>query len=190
MSYKENAHANKLYHHGYSQKKMKISIRMVLVLQWVLAICALSSRDWLPPGYQWCQFSVIGLGVWSIIERDSVEAVFLYTVGTSISVIIDIIFVWASFATGKNDAKELDRMGMFNFSAAAVIIHIMVKPIQIIIIHQIYKDRGGEYGFNFQHVLPGSGRYENIDDEAESFQSNTYKPMSNIQQKAVPTYQS
>lgn len=55
MSYKENAHANKLFHHGYSQKKMKISIRMVLVLQWVLAICALSSRDWLPPGYQWCQ---------------------------------------------------------------------------------------------------------------------------------------
>ena len=49
---------------------------------------------------------------------------------------------------------------------------IMAK---IIIIHQIYKDRGGEYGFNFQHVLPGSGRYENIDDEAESFQSNTYK---------------
>ena len=46
---------------------------------------------------------------------------------------------------------------------------------KIIIIHQIYKDRGGEYGFNFQHVLPGSGRYENIDDEAESFQSNTYK---------------
>ena len=109
---------------------MKISIRMVLVLQWVLAICALSSRDWLPPGYQWCQvrfvrwyilsvfyqwnnlvtcslvlepfncrltwsiqFSVIGLGVWSIIERDSVEAVFLYTVGTSISVIIGRVFL-------------------------------------------------------------------------------------------------
>ena len=62
MSYKENAHANKLCHHGYSQKKkMKISIRMVLVLQWVLAICALSSRDWLPPGYQWCQVRPIPL---------------------------------------------------------------------------------------------------------------------------------
>ena len=48
----------------------------------------------------------------------------------NIKTVLDIIFVWASFATGKNDAKELDRMGMFNFSAAAVIIHIMVKPIQ------------------------------------------------------------
>ena len=46
------------------------------------------------------------------------------------NIVLDIIFVWASFATGKNDAKELDRMGMFNFSAAAVIIHIMIKPIQ------------------------------------------------------------
>ena len=42
-------------------EKMKISIRMVLVLQWVLAICALSSRDWLPPGYQWCQVRHISL---------------------------------------------------------------------------------------------------------------------------------
>ena len=48
----------------------------------------------------------------------------------NLNTVLDIIFVWASFATGKNDAKELDRMGMFNFSAAAVIIHIMVKPIQ------------------------------------------------------------
>ena len=72
MSYKENAHANKLYYHGYSQKKMKISIRMVLVLQWVLAICALSSRDWLPPGYQWCQVRFLFIGVFcqsEIVQR-------------------------------------------------------------------------------------------------------------------------
>ena len=54
----------------------------------------------------------------------------LFLILKNLNAVLDIIFVWASFATGKNDAKELDRMGMFNFSAAAVIIHIMVKPIQ------------------------------------------------------------
>ena len=34
---------------------MKISIRMILLTQWILTICALSARDWLPSGYQWCQ---------------------------------------------------------------------------------------------------------------------------------------
>ena len=54
----------------------------------------------------------------------------IFLIWKNLNTVLDIIFVWASFATGKNDAKELDRMGMFNFSAAAVIIHIMVKPIQ------------------------------------------------------------
>jgi len=70
---------------------MKISIRMILLTQWILTICALSARDWLPSGYQWCQFSIIGLGVWSIIERESVEAVFLYSLATAISILIGIM---------------------------------------------------------------------------------------------------
>ena len=70
-------------------KMIKVSIRMILLLQWVLAIGALSAHTpWLPAGYQWCQFSVIGLGVWSIIERDSVEAVMMYTLATLISILL------------------------------------------------------------------------------------------------------
>ena len=47
-----------------------------------------------------------------------------------------------------------------------------------VVIYQIYKDRGGEYGFNIEQVLPGRGRYENIEDEPESFHSNSaYKEL-------------
>merc|ERR1739838_139022 len=165
---------------------IKVSLRMILLCQWVLAIGSLSSHmTWLPAGYQWAQFSIIGLGVWSIIERDSVEAIMMYTLATIISTMLDIIYVSTSFNGANKDSS------LFKLSAAAVIIHILVKPVQTLILYQIYKDRGGEYGFNIGHVLPGSGAYENIgDDEADSFTSNTYKPMTPLQSKAVPQYQS
>ena len=47
-----------------------------------------SHSKWLPDGYQWSQFSIIGLGIWSIIERDSVEAVMMYTLATLISILL------------------------------------------------------------------------------------------------------
>ena len=56
-----------------------------------------SHSRWLPDGYQWCQFSIIGLGIWSIIERDSVEAVMMYTLATLISIILGKPFHLYSF---------------------------------------------------------------------------------------------
>merc|ERR1712189_164159 len=109
----------------------------------------------------------------------------MYTLATLISILLDIIYLSVSFKIGSVE----DSGAMFKLSAAAAIIHILIKPIQTLVLYQVYKDRGGEYGFNISSVLPGN-TYEHIgDDEAESFVSNTYKPMTPIQ-KPVPQYQS
>ena len=87
----------------------------------------------------------------------------------------DIIYIATAFSRSAKDTP------LFKLSASCAIIHVLVKPIQTLILHQVYKERGGEYGFNIGRVLPGHN-YENIgtEDEAESFVSNTYKVLDYV----------
>jgi len=67
---------------------------------------------------------------------------------------------------------------MRKFSAAMAIIHLISKPLQSIILYHMYKERGGEYGFNTLG-LPNS-MYENIGDpESSEGVSSQYKERNN-----------
>ena len=77
-------------------------------------------------------------------DRDSSEPLFLYLGGTVLSVLLDIIFIAAAFHSPLAAAAS----SLCKFSAAMAIIFLISKPFQAVILYHMYKERGGDYGFN------------------------------------------
>ena len=78
-----------------------------------------------------------------MIDRDSSEPMFLYLGGTLLSIILDIIFIAAAFNSKLQTVSSLCK-----FSAAIAIIFLISKPLQAILLYHMFKERGGDYGFN------------------------------------------
>lgn len=81
------------------------------------------------------------------MDRESVEAIFLYLCGTMVSILLDIINIASFYALVSASDSSL-----YKFSAAMAIIHLIAKPFECIILYHMYKERGGEYGINIGFI--------------------------------------
>ncbi|KAJ8257570.1 hypothetical protein GJAV_G00187080 [Gymnothorax javanicus] len=102
---------------------------------------------WLPSSYAWGNFSVLGVGVWAIAQRDSLDAVLMFLVGMTVTLLTDVVHfgVYYPLAEGLVDRSR----DTFRFSVGMAILSLLLKPISCFFLYQMYRERGGEYNVNF-----------------------------------------
>ncbi|XP_038630012.1 type-1 angiotensin II receptor-associated protein [Scyliorhinus canicula] len=104
---------------------------------------------WLPQPYIWSNYAILAIGVWAIAQRDSVDALVMYLVGTVITILTDIIHIAISYdrLAGKQvDGASRDQ---FRFSVGMAILSLLLKPVSCLFVYQMYKERGGDCNLNF-----------------------------------------
>ncbi|XP_065506019.1 type-1 angiotensin II receptor-associated protein isoform X2 [Caloenas nicobarica] len=114
-----------------------------------------------PASYAWGNFTVLAVGIWAIVQRDSLDAIMMFLTGLLLTVLTDIIHVSVFYPPNNylTDAKR--------FSIGMAIFSLLLKPLSCYLVYQMYRERGGEYTFNIGVARAGQDRsaYEPIDQQ-------------------------
>lgn len=115
----------------------------------------------LPASYAWGNFSVLAVGIWAIVQRDSLDAVMMFLTGLLLTVLTDIIHI-SIFYPPNNYLTDTNR-----FSIGMAIFSLLLKPVSCYLVYRMYRERGGEYTFNIGVTRAGRDRstYEPIDQQ-------------------------
>ncbi|XP_061584441.1 type-1 angiotensin II receptor-associated protein isoform X2 [Cololabis saira] len=143
-----------------------INLKAIVLVHWLLTVWG--CMVWLPKSFPWGNFSVLAVGVWAIAQRDSVDAVLMFLIGMVMTILTDIIH-FSLFYGPSNFAPEMGH-DVFRFSAGMAILNLLLKPVSCFFVYQMYRERGGEYNFNFGFptVTRERAAYQSIDNQEES----------------------
>ncbi|KAM6191705.1 type-1 angiotensin II receptor-associated protein isoform 2-T2 [Sarcoramphus papa] len=114
-----------------------------------------------PASYAWGNFSVLAVGIWAIVQRDSLDAIMMFLTGLLLTVLTDIIHI-SVFYPPNNSLADVKR-----FSIGMAIFSLLLKPVSCYLVYRMYRERGGEYTFNIGVTHAGRDRsaYEPIDQQ-------------------------
>uniref|UniRef100_A0A8B9DX52 Angiotensin II receptor associated protein n=1 Tax=Anser cygnoides TaxID=8845 RepID=A0A8B9DX52_ANSCY len=114
-----------------------------------------------PASYAWGNFSILAVGIWAVVQRDSLDAIMMFLTGLLLTVLTDIIHVCVFYPSNDylTDVKR--------FSIGMAIFSLLLKPASCYFVYQMYRERGGEYAFNIGRMLKGSILYSWIMPEKE-----------------------
>ncbi|XP_010117992.1 PREDICTED: type-1 angiotensin II receptor-associated protein [Chlamydotis macqueenii] len=114
-----------------------------------------------PASYAWGNFSVLAVGIWAIVQRDSLDAIVMFLTGLLLTVLTDIIHI-SVFYPPNNYLTDVKR-----FSIGMAILSLLLKPVSCYLVYRMYRERGGEYTFNIGVSRAGRDRstYEPIDQQ-------------------------
>ncbi|NWI69952.1 ATRAP protein, partial [Todus mexicanus] len=91
-----------------------------------------------PSSYAWGNFTVLAVGIWAIVQRDSLDAILMFLTGLLLTVLTDIIHV-SIFYPSNNHPSDLKR-----FSLGMAIFSLLLKPVSCYLVYRMYRERGGE----------------------------------------------
>ncbi|XP_053818746.1 type-1 angiotensin II receptor-associated protein isoform X1 [Vidua macroura] len=135
-----------------------VSLKAIILVHWLLTVWG-SMNYMLPLSYAWGNFSVLAVGIWAIVQRDSLDAITMFLTGLLFTVLTDIIHISIFYPSHDflSDAKR--------FSIGMAIFSLLLKPVSCYLVYRMYQERGGELTFNIG--VTGAGRdqstYEPID---------------------------
>ncbi|NXK06592.1 ATRAP protein, partial [Herpetotheres cachinnans] len=91
-----------------------------------------------PASYAWGNFSVLAVGIWAIVQRDSLDAIMMFLTGLLLTVLTDIIHISVFYPSNKylTDTKR--------FSIGMAIFSLLLKPVSCYLVYRMYRERGGE----------------------------------------------
>ncbi|XP_009983159.1 PREDICTED: type-1 angiotensin II receptor-associated protein [Tauraco erythrolophus] len=114
-----------------------------------------------PASYAWGNFTVLAVGIWAIVQRDSLDAIMMFLTGLLLTVLTDIIHI-SVFYPPNNHLTDVKR-----FSMGMAIFSLLLKPVSCYLVYRMYRERGGEYTFNIGVARAGRDRstYEPIDQQ-------------------------
>nr|XP_009936409.1 PREDICTED: type-1 angiotensin II receptor-associated protein [Opisthocomus hoazin] len=114
-----------------------------------------------PASYVWGNFSVLAVGIWAIVQRDSLDAIMMFLTGLLLTVLADIIHISVFYPTHKSLTDVM------RFSIGMAIFSLLLKPVSCYLVYRMYRERGGEYIFNIGVTCAGQDRstYEPIDQQ-------------------------
>ncbi|XP_008942573.1 PREDICTED: type-1 angiotensin II receptor-associated protein [Merops nubicus] len=114
-----------------------------------------------PASYAWGNFSVLAVGIWAIVQRDSLDAIMMFLTGLLLTVLTDIIHI-SIFYRSHDHFSDLKR-----FSLGMAIFSLLLKPLSCYLVYRMYRERGGEYALNIGVSPAGRDRsaYEPIDQQ-------------------------
>ncbi|CAK8689471.1 type-1 angiotensin II receptor-associated protein-like [Clavelina lepadiformis] len=130
-----------------------ISLKAVVLIHWFLFVWGTIFGS---GPYIWCNIAVLAVGVWAIADRQSVDAIFLFMVMLIISILVDIVDLAVHF-------RPEQASGYYKFGGGMAIANLILKPVSIALLFQMYKDRGGEYNITFG---PNAPSYDDIGNES------------------------
>uniref|UniRef100_A0A8D0EX85 Angiotensin II receptor associated protein n=1 Tax=Strix occidentalis caurina TaxID=311401 RepID=A0A8D0EX85_STROC len=119
----------------------------IILVHWLLTVWGCMNYMF-PASYAWGNFSVLAVGIWAIVQRDSLDAIMMFLMGLLLTVLTDIIHVSVFYPSNNNltDAKR--------FSIGMAIFSLLLKPVSCYLVYRMYRERGGEYTFNIGRMLP------------------------------------
>lgn len=148
------------------------SLRVVVIVHFILTVWASMTPNYLPTAYIYMNLFILAFGAYGILNPDNVEAVFMCTLLSAASILLDAIMIGIHEQIGHGIYEKLltdaNQRNEYRFSLGMSIINLLIKPFTTFVLYRIYQDRGGQYGdFN----IPGMpafggghpGTYENID---------------------------
>ncbi|NXA53959.1 ATRAP protein, partial [Nothocercus julius] len=91
-----------------------------------------------PASYAWGNFSILAVGIWAIVQRDSLDAIMMFLSGLLLTVLTDIIHI-SVFYPSNNSVTDLKR-----FTVGMAILSLLLKPVSCYFVYQMYRERGGE----------------------------------------------
>ncbi|XP_062889562.1 type-1 angiotensin II receptor-associated protein isoform X1 [Mobula hypostoma] len=120
-----------------------INLKMIIFVHWLLTTWG-CLYPWLPQPYIWSNYAVLAIGVWAIAQRDSIDAIFMYLVGTVITILLDIIHIAVSYDRMAAIQQNNEMRDQFRFSVGMAILSLLLKPVSCLFVYQMYKQRGGD----------------------------------------------
>ncbi|KAM5142210.1 type-1 angiotensin II receptor-associated protein [Mantella aurantiaca] len=144
-----------------------VSLKAIVFVHWLLTIFV-CSLDWLPRAYYLSNLSVLALGVWAIIQRDSIDAIFMFLAGMIATVVLDILLLALYYASFEVKTEDTPLRDLFRFSGGMAILSLLIKPLSCFFTYHMYVERGGEcsLGIVSSGFLTGSrerSAYQTID---------------------------
>ncbi|KGL84299.1 Type-1 angiotensin II receptor-associated protein, partial [Tinamus guttatus] len=109
----------------------------IILVHWLLTMWGCMGYIF-PASYAWGNFSVFAVGIWAIVQRDSLDAIMMFLSGLLLTVLTDIIHI-SVFYPAKNSLTDLRR-----FAAGMAILSLLLKPVSCYFVYQMYRERGGE----------------------------------------------
>ncbi|KAM9409357.1 type-1 angiotensin II receptor-associated protein [Pholidichthys leucotaenia] len=139
-----------------------INLKAIVVVHWLLTVWGCMTV--LPLSFSWSNFSIFALGVWTIAQRDSVDAVLMFLIGMLLTILTDIIHLAIFYPS---DVVQSD---LIRFSLGMAILNLLLKPVSCFFVFQMYRERGGEYNVNFGFPTVSRDRdtYQSIDQQDSS----------------------
>ncbi|XP_021273334.1 type-1 angiotensin II receptor-associated protein isoform X1 [Numida meleagris] len=118
-----------------------VSLKAIILVHWLLTMWGCMNNSF-PASYAWGNFSVLAVGIWAIVQRDSLDAIVMFLTGLLLTVLTDIIHISIYYPLHSYliDVKRFS-MGMAIFS-------LLLKPGSCYFVYRMYRERGGEYVFN------------------------------------------
>ncbi|NXH14074.1 ATRAP protein, partial [Bucco capensis] len=109
----------------------------IILVHWLLTLWG-SMTYTFPPSYAWGNFSVLAVGIWAIVQRDSLDAIMMFLTGLLFTVITDIIHICIFYPENNHFA------GVLHFSIGMAIFSLLLKPVSCYLLYRMYQERGGE----------------------------------------------
>ncbi|NXG19599.1 ATRAP protein, partial [Grallaria varia] len=109
----------------------------IILVHWLLTVWGCMNYM-LPASYAWGNFSVLAMGIWAIVQRDSLDAIVLFLTGLLLTVLTDIIHVSVFYPT-HDHLSDTTR-----FSVGMAIFSLLLKPLSCYLVYRMYLERGGE----------------------------------------------
>ncbi|XP_068014544.1 type-1 angiotensin II receptor-associated protein [Melanerpes formicivorus] len=137
-----------------------VSLKVIIMVHWLLTVWGCMNYMF-PASYAWGNFSVLAVGIWAIVQRDSLDAITMFLFGLLLTIVTDIIHICLFYPSNK-DLTDLKR-----FSVGMVIFSFLLKPVSCYLVYQMCRERGGDCTFNIDVSSAGRDRstYEPIDQQ-------------------------
>ncbi|KFU99051.1 Type-1 angiotensin II receptor-associated protein, partial [Pterocles gutturalis] len=109
----------------------------IILVHWLLTVWGCMNYMF-PASYAWGNFSVLAVGIWAIVQRDSLDAIMMFLTGLLLTVLTDIIHI-SVFYPSNNHLTDTKR-----FSIGMAIFSLLLKPVSCYLVYRMYRERGGE----------------------------------------------
>ncbi|KFZ49759.1 Type-1 angiotensin II receptor-associated protein, partial [Podiceps cristatus] len=109
----------------------------IILVHWLLTVWGCMNYMF-PASYAWGNFSILAVGIWAIVQRDSLDAIVMFLTGLLLTVLTDIIHISVFYSANKY-LTDVQR-----FSVGMAIFSLLLKPMSCYLVYRMYQERGGE----------------------------------------------
>eukprot|EP00076_Gallus_gallus_P028743 XP_015152525.1 type-1 angiotensin II receptor-associated protein [Gallus gallus] len=113
----------------------------IILVHWLLTVWGCMNVLF-PVSYAWGNFTVLAVGIWAIVQRDSLDAIMMFLTGLLLTVLTDIIHIAVYYPLHGY------LIGAKRFGVGMAIFSLLLKPGSCYFVYRMYRERGGEYIFN------------------------------------------